>query len=360
MRTTLSCITHFSLCIFAVFLLTACDSEPPVAEKETEPQVRPAKLLTVGQATSKEFLNYPAVIQYQQSSVLSFEVGGMVAELPVTEAQQVKKGDILAKLDQRDLLAKLESARAQFDNAETTYQRAERLMKEDAISRKELEERKSQRDVSKSQLDTAEKALGDTVLVAPYSGAIAKVWIEKRQLVQPGEPAITTHGGEGLEAKIDVPSSIIAKARKQTGPRETYLVLDAAPDRRIPARYREISMEADVASQTYEATFVFEAPEDLVIFSGMNAIVWIEDPSTSTTDMSKIRIPLTAIATDGDQQYVWVVDSSSMSVSKRAIVLDPGVGTSLSVISGLEVGETIVAAGVSALSEGMKVSPWSK
>ncbi|MEE9355633.1 MAG: efflux RND transporter periplasmic adaptor subunit, partial [Methylococcaceae bacterium] len=191
-----------ALAIFMTFLLVSCDSGTPLPEKKTETLARPAKLIEVGQANSNDFLNYPAVIQSRQLSILSFEVGGMLKELMVIEAQQVNKGDVLAKLDQRDLLAKLTSARAQFKNANIEYQRALRLIKQDAISSSKLEERKSKRDVNKSHLETAKKALQDSVLIAPFSGAISKVSIKKRQIIQPGESAITILGKQGLEAKI--------------------------------------------------------------------------------------------------------------------------------------------------------------
>ncbi|MEE9412170.1 MAG: biotin/lipoyl-binding protein, partial [Methylococcales bacterium] len=139
MRTKSSCINIYSLTglcltLVSIFLLAACDSETSSTEKNKEALVRPAKLIEIGQTVSGEFLNYPAVIQSQQLSVLSFEVGGMLNELMVIEAQKGKKGDVLAKLDQRDLLAKLTSARAQFKNANIEYQRALRLIKQDAIS----------------------------------------------------------------------------------------------------------------------------------------------------------------------------------------------------------------------------------
>ena len=96
-----------ALAVFMTFVLVACDSGSPPPEKKTETLVRPAKLIEVGQASNNDFLNYPAVIQSRQLSVLSFEVGGMLKELMVIEAQKVNKRDVLAKLDQRNLLAKL-------------------------------------------------------------------------------------------------------------------------------------------------------------------------------------------------------------------------------------------------------------
>jgi len=349
------------LTLTSVFLLAACDSGTTVTKQAKKSPVRPAKLIEISQKDNDQFLNYPAVIQSQQLTVLTFEVGGMLSELLVIEAQKVQKGEPLAKLDQRDLKAKLKSARAQYENADAEYQRALKLIKEDAISRSTVEQRKSKRDVSKSQLDTAQKALQDTVLLAPYSGAIAKVSVEKQQIVQPGEPAITLLGKEGLEAKINLPSSIIARTSKQSEPaNDSYLVLDSAPDLRIPATFKEASLEADTASQTYEVTFSFENPKGINVLPGMNAVLWFKDPSKSNSSLSKLSIPLTAIGIDGDQKYVWLVDSNAMTVSKRQIVTEDGVGTSIAVSSGLKPGDIIVSAGISSLSEGMKVSRWSK
>jgi len=355
-----STIHSFSI-ILAFLFLVACDSESPLPENKTATLIRPAKLIEIGQTISDNLLNYPAVIKSQQLSTLSFEVAGVVKELLVVEAQRVKQGDVLARLDQRDLQAKLKSARAQFDNTDAEYQRAVRLIKEDAISRSELEQRKSKRDVNRAQFETAEKAFQDSVLVAPYAGNIARVSIRKHQAIQAGEPAIEILGTGGLEAAINLPASIMAKAKEQKGPKtDSYLILSAAPERRIPILFKEATLDADVASQTYEVTFSFTAPEDLNILPGMNATIWFKDPGESVSKISKVSVPLTAIATDDDQKYVWVVDRETMIVSRRNITVEDGVGANLNVSSGLESGETIVAAGISFLSERMKVRPWSK
>ncbi|MBW1827646.1 MAG: hypothetical protein JRI78_11865 [Deltaproteobacteria bacterium] len=87
--------------IFAIFWLTACDSESPSPANKTEALIRPAKLIQVGQTNSDDFLNYPAVIKSQQLSVLSFEVGGMLKELMVVEAQKVKKPAVSEFMSQK-------------------------------------------------------------------------------------------------------------------------------------------------------------------------------------------------------------------------------------------------------------------
>ncbi len=343
------------------FFLSACDSESTQENSVEEKPAKPAKLLTVGQLAQDDYLNFPAVIQSTQSSALAFQVGGVLQAVLVVEAQAIEKGQVLARLDQRDYLAKLQSAEAQFKNAETEYQRAERLIKEQAISRSILEQRKSQYDVSKAQLDTAQKALEDTVLIAPFSGNVSTVSIEDLENVQAGEAVITVLGNGGLEAKAALPSNIVARAQKDNEQSNSaYVILDADKELRIPAKFKSVVLEADSASQTFEVVFAFEAPDNLNVLPGMNATLWFKNPDRSQSGIKAISVPLAAISTDGDEKFVWVVDSSSMIVSKRKVVIQPGVGSHLNILSGLQAEETIVAAGVSQLSEGMKVRPWSK
>jgi len=353
-------LTRISWLFGLILVLSSCGEESTSNVKKPEDEIRPVRLIEVGGNNNNKFLNYPAVIKSQQLTTLSFEVAGVVNEVLVTEAQKVNQGDILAKLDKRDLNAKLSSARAEYDIANSDYQRAVRLLKGDAISRSELEKRKSKRDVNQAKLETAEKALGDSVLIAPYAGNIASLMIQKQQAIQAGEDAISILGLGNLEATINLPSRIIAMARKRKDPQEySYITLDVAPDRQIPARYKETTLEADAASQTYAVTFAFDAPEGINILPGMNATVWFIDPSQSGVGSDGLSIPLSAISIDGEQKYVWAVNTESMTVSKKNITIEDGVGEYLNISSGLEAGETIVATGTSSLSEGMKVRPWT-
>jgi len=342
----------------AILMLSGC-SDKASDERKKVAKVRPAKILTLKLTKSEQFLSYPAVINSNQLSVLAFEVPGLITELPVVEAQIVKKGDLLAKLDQTDLKTKLQSAKAKYNNSNSEYQRAVQLIKRKVISRSELEKRRSERDIDRASYSSAEKAVADSVLVAPFSGNIAKIAVKLRQVVQTGEAAITILGAGGLEATFNLPSSVIARsaadARTAT---DSYITVDSAPQLRIPAMFKEASLEADVSSQTHEVTFSFKAPEKLIILPGMNALVWFKDPSLAGEE-NKIMIPLTAIASDGKQKYVWVVEPDSMQVSRRNINLVAGVGETLTVSQGLDAGEMIVGAGVSYLSQGMKVRPWS-
>ena len=349
------------VCVFPVLValvfLSSCDKKQ--GEQGTDPSVRPVKLLTIAAADTIQSSRYPAMIDAAQSSELSFQVGGLLKALPVTESQQVNKGDLIAQLDQRDFKSQVDAAQAQFDNAEEEYQRAVRLAKEDAIARSVLEQRKTQRDVAKAQLDSANKALADTELRAPFSGVIAKTSAATLQTIQPGQLVAILMGSGSFEAKINLPARFIAQARTREE-KGAYVLLEAAPDRPIEATFKEATLVADATSQTYAVTFTFEPPEDLIILPGMNATVELKSSTKTEPGANRrVSVPLAAVLSDGTVQHVWVVNKDTMKVSKRPVTIEPGIGDILIVTEGLTPGETIAGAGAAYLAEGMQVRPWT-
>lgn len=346
-----------SISLVAITLLASCSEAAKDPTKKSS--VRPAKLFTVGNAINKQTNRYPAVISAAKSSDLTFQVGGLLQELAVNETQQVKQGDIIAKLEQRDFKNQRDSAKAQFDNAEAEYQRAVRLAKQDAIAKNVLEQRKSQRDVAKAQLDTANKALSDTILRAPFSGVITNIPVKRLQNIQPGELIATLIISGSLEATVNLPASVIAKAKTRTN-QSAFVILDVAPQNRIPAKYKEAVLEADAISQTYAVTYTFTPLEELIILPGMNATVELTSSSKKTLQSGNVSVPLAAVMSEGTQQYLWVVNSNDMTVTKRNITIQEGIGETVIVTQGLTAGETIVGAGAAYLAEGMKVRPWTE
>ena len=337
--------------------LAAC---APEAEAPAEPLVRPAKLITVEAATNRRTLEFPAVIRSSRSTQLAFEVGGRITELNVIESSQVEQGQVLARIDERDFVNKVSQARSEYQNAESEFQRARRLAEQDAVSKSVLDARRAQRDIARAALDTAEKALSDTTLTAPYSGAISVVNVKEFQNVQPLEP-IATLQSDGVEALINVPATIVA-FMPQLSPVSTKVILDAAPENDLPATLKEASGEANPSTQTYEVSFGFTPPEELLILPGMTAtlVSELELSDLAQREIGGMSVPLSAILAEGEERFVWVTNPDDMTVSKRAVAVGNSLGDSVVITSGLRAGETIVAAGGSFLHEGMKVRPWER
>lgn len=341
----------------ALLVIAGCGGE--MEEEVREPVVRPVKLLALSAASELETMSYPAIVSAGRFGELSFQVSGLIEEVAVVDAQEVEAGDLIARLDQRDFISNVTSARSQFRSSEDDYQRYLRLAQQDAVARSALQQRESQRDVARAQLDSAEKALEDTVLRAPFNGVIAKVPVRERENIVSGQLVAALIDTEILEVTIDLPARVVTESL-EVEDRGSVVMLEAAPGLRISADFKEANLLADTTSQTYGVTYTFTPPSNLVILPGMNATVELSRARTSDAVAgTRKSVPISAISSDGTSTYVWVVDQEAMTVSKREVTVANGVGEFVIVTEGLAPGDTIATAGASFLTEGMQIRPWN-
>ncbi|MBT4739237.1 MAG: efflux RND transporter periplasmic adaptor subunit, partial [Rhodospirillaceae bacterium] len=256
------------IALVATVLIVGC-SDNGESETSAAPKIRPAKLVTVEASSNQRDLSFPAIIQAAQTAELTFQTSGEIREINVLEGDPVTAGTVVAKLDQRDALNRLAQVQAEFDNAKTEFERAERLAIEDAIARSELETRKTRLDVTQADLSNSQKEPGDTVLTVPFDGFISKVTGRQFQNVQANE-AIAILQSADFEVLINVPGTIVARS-PQFEAVSARVILDAAPDAEIIATMKEASGEADPSTQTYAISFSFIPPEDILVLPGMTA-----------------------------------------------------------------------------------------
>ncbi|MRX26872.1 efflux RND transporter periplasmic adaptor subunit [Kangiella sp. HZ709] len=323
-----------------------------------EEMIRPIKFHTVVKSDSSVEREYPATIKAAESSDLAFEVGGKLIALSVKESEEVSKGDVLARLDTRNAKNQMNALKSQYNNAQTEYERALKLLKEDAIAKTVVDQRKTQLDVLKNQLDTANKSLSDSVLKAPFDGVIATTFVENLENIQPQQKILTLIGKNRLEAEINVPASVVTQIPKREA-ESSYIIFDSEPNRRIDTEFVKANLVADSATQTYQVTFGFKNPTDILILPGMNATLVIDTTLKSqVTSGSFVSVPLTAIQSIEGINYVWVIDPLQLTVEKKEVTVEQSVGSSVKVSKGLQEGQIIAATGLSHLSKGMKVKEW--
>ena len=342
---------------FSALLLASCGGQETA--EDTTPKVRPAKLVVVNAATNSRSVDFPAVIEAENSAELTFQVGGNITDLNVLEGDEVTAGQILARVEQRDYQNALAQAQAQYDNAEAEYQRAVRLAEQDAISRSVLESRETNRDIARAALDTAKKTSSDTVLRAPFSGYVSQVYVEKFQNIQAGSP-IATIQSRDVVAVVNVPADLVART-PQFEPVNTRVVLDAARNTDLAATFKEAAGQADAATQTYKVSFSFTSPDNLVVLPGMTGTVSSDFEFFDDIDFvpSGIAVPLSAVVAEGEEKFVWLVDPETNAIARAPI--ETGMGMSeneVIVTKGLENGNLIVAAGGAYMHEGMIVRAW--
>ncbi|MEM7220973.1 MAG: efflux RND transporter periplasmic adaptor subunit [Pseudomonadota bacterium] len=341
--------------VFVVSVLAACGQPEQV---EREPVIQPVKLHTVESFSDQFNVDFPAVMQAAQTSQLAFQVNGVLNELPVSEGQRIEQGAVIAKLDQRSFQNTFISARAAYDNAESEYQRARRLLEQDAIARSVVEQRLAARDSSRADLDTARKALEDTVLRAPYSGQVGNLRVENFQNVTAQQAILTFQSTGDVEAVVNVPARLVAFL-PQLEPVEPIVTLDVAPELELAAAFKEATSQADPTTQTYRAFFTFSSPQNLQILPGMTGTVSTRFLINSAQFAGSVAVPVASVQAEGPARYVWLVDPANSQATRRDITIaDQQVSDSVTVTGGLAPGDVIAAAGASHLFEGMPVREW--
>ncbi len=344
----------WSVLLPAVFGL-ACGDEPAAPE----PVARPVKIVEFAASGASSNLEFPGEVSPATNAEVAFEVAGKLIDFPVTESQQVKRGDVLAKLDPRDYQSNLNAAKASASASRAEYVRMQALFDQDVASQQELDRALARFEVSKAQIEKARKAVDDTTLRAPFDGTIARKIANDFDNVKAKQPIVLLQTGGDLEIIVNVPEKDFATMRpgltiEQRSKRlDAEVVLSTIPDRAFPAVLKEFATAADPTTRTFAVTFSFAPPSDVNVMPGMTARLIVRGLAVSSANAS---IPVQAAVKGGEgKPYVWVVERSSMKVRKTTVTLGALTATEVEIKAGLKGGDLVVTSGVHQLREGMEV-----
>lgn len=336
--------------------MLTCWALPGCGVEDTPPEpVRPVLSVVVADAAGLDGRRFPGQAKATQELNLAFEVPGRLIERPVEVGDRVELGQVLAELDPRDFAAALKSAEAELKRDQVNFKRAEGMLAEDVISRAEYDRLEARRDIAEASVELAAKALGDSVLRAPFSGTVAATYVENYENVRAKQEIMRLLDTSKIEMVIQIPESMISNTPYV---RDIQVRFDPFPETVLPASIKEVSNEASRTTRTYPVTLIMEPPEGVEILPGMAGEVWGRVELPEDLPESGIEVPTAAVfaddASDSEQSYVWVVDEETRSVSRRPvkIVRFSALGV---LVQGVEPGERIVTAGVNSLREGQTV-----
>lgn len=345
------------LIIALAFSISGCGKKKEeVVKKEV---VRPVKIMAVSMAGAEEMTReFPGRVRASQRVDLAFQVAGPLITLPIEEGQQVKKGQVLARIRPRDFETEIAKGKAKALEAEQQYLRYKDLYAKNQVSKADFDKYKSQSDISKARLKEAEDTLDDTFLRAPFAGVVARRYVDNFQDVQAKEPIVSLQDISRVEVLVNVPENMISQVEKGKG-RETALAhatFAMAPGQQFPLSLKEYATEADPQTQTYQVTLLMEQPTGINILPGMTATV-VGSRSTEESNQGDITVPAIAVFSDYDgDSSVWVFQTDTQTVHQRKVKTGELSGSdSIKIVAGLELGEQIAVTGVNSLREGMKV-----
>lgn len=349
---------HTVAALLAAVLTTACTSQAGV-----QPPPRVARVAHPAVVADAAVAVYPGEVRARYESTLGFRVPGKISARKVDAGSHVRKGDLLAELDPRDLQLTVASARAALVSAEANlklaaseHERYTALYEKRFVSQFErdakanaLEAARAVAAEARALLDTARNHAGYANLRADADGVITAVAAEIGQVVGAGQPVFTLAHDGASEVEIHVPENQVA----QHAPGRAAMVeLWAESGRRAPASIREVAPSADATTRTYRVRVAF-ADDSLAPRLGQTARVYFGDDNGSQL----WRLPLSALHEKDGKPALWQLDPATRQVhlvdvgvlryEEDGVLLDRGIDTQA----------WIVTAGVHRLRDGETIAP---
>lgn len=324
--------------------------------------LRPALVIQVQPNVDADRNVYSGEVRARHEVDLAFRIGGKLITRQVEIGGVVKAGEILARLDPADSALNAESAKAQAAAGETEYRYAKAelaryatLLEKKFISQAVYDAKlnafnaaKARYEQASSQAVVAGNQAGYATLRADRAGVITAVNADPGQVVAAGQPMFRLAQPEEKEVVVAVPENRLAELRASP---EVAIRLWAEPTKIYRGKVREISPNADAATRTFivKASVFGAGPE---VRLGMTASVLFNGAAAPS-----VLLPLAAVTQKDGQASVWVVEGADNKVAPRPVKLGSYREDGVTVVSGLSVGERIVAAGVHKLLPGQAVRP---
>ena len=205
------------MAILAATLIAGCSKPEPVAHEE---KPRPVRSMVVKASDGSERWTLAGDIRPRIEVRYGFRVGGRLIERKVETGDQIKAGQVLARLDPTDLQPMLDAQRAQQEAARTELAlaradltRAERLRAGNFVSdanvdrsRAAVDAAKARLEAATAQVDQARNSLGFQVLRADTPGVVTAVDAEAGQVVAVGQSVVRIARAGEIEVAVAVPS----------------------------------------------------------------------------------------------------------------------------------------------------------
>lgn len=355
--------TYFTPCFVGVFLL-ALMATLGCAPQDEQPQpiTRPVKVARIVDQTER-VMSFAGDVRARYETILSFRVSGKLLVRHVDVGDRIRKGQVLARLDQndsrlavQDLHAQLASAVANRDFLRDDVARYRELLAQKVVSPPEFDRHQTAYTTARERAAALEAQLGHAInqlayaeLSADRDGVVTALEVERGQVVSAGQAVVKLAQLDEKEIHFDVPEHRLAELTRRQA---VNITLWADHDRRLKGHIREIASAADPASRTYRVkATLLEHPEAAQF--GMTATVWV--PSNMP---SRMTIPLSAVFTPQNQPrqpHVWLVDEQTGTVSSVPVQIGEPLDREHIAVTGVASGQLLVTAGVQRLAEGQAV-----
>ncbi|MGD9900403.1 MAG: efflux RND transporter periplasmic adaptor subunit [Calditrichaceae bacterium] len=320
------------LAVLVIILLYGRIAQSPFSETV---EVRLTKASMQSPAQSEGVLTASGYVVAQRKAAVASKGTGRLVFLGVVEGDKVTKNQIIARLEDNDIRAQLNQAKAtlkleqaELNNAYAIYMRRKSLYESEAASKEtyDVAEAEYQRvlariDLAKAQLEAAEVAMENTLIRAPFDGTVLTKDADVGEIVAPLAAGVNSRAAvvtiadmSSLQVEADVSESNIEKI---TAGMDGEITLDAYPNKRYAGFVAKIVPTADRAKATVMVKVGFKNYDTRVLPEMSAKVLFFKSDiiQTEKTDQPVLVVPNTAVALrDGKQVVFTVKDEKAVEI----------------------------------------------
>ena len=345
-----------------VLVFTGCNKP---AEPVTPP--RPTLVMEVGGATVNSSMVLVGEVRPRYEANQGFRISGKIMERKVDVGAQVKKGQLIARLDAADTNLNAAAAMADVRAAEASHalavaelERQRQLFTRKFISASALDIREAELKTSaarlaqvKARANVSGNQTQYTNLSADRDGVVTMIHAEPGQVVQAGETVVQIANLKETEVLVAVPESRMTEVKVGT---QVAIKMWASPDKVYAGRVREIAPAAETATRAFNVRVSVTDADDKVKLGMTAGVKFMQQQAQQS---AQLLIPLAALTEINGKKMVWVIDAENKA-QPREVTAGEFTEDGVLITSGLQAGEKIAIAGVHTLVKGQAVKPVAK
>jgi RND family efflux transporter MFP subunit len=348
-------------------------------------EVTPAVAARIYPAQAYAVLNASGYVVAQRKAAVSSKSTGRLAFLGVEEGSRLKKGEILATLENEDLVASrdqaaaqikesqagLAQAQAELTDARLQFDRYKTLVARDLVARQDYDTAVARLDkakagvaaaqarikTSQASLANAQAAVEYSFIRSPFDGVVLTKYAEVGEVVAPFGAAsnaraavVTMADLHSLMVEADVAESNLDKVRPE---QPCEITLDAIPDKRFPGQVHMIVPTADRSKATVLTKVKFLEFDDRILPEMSAKVAFLAKPLKAEERRARLAIPGAALVTRDNRAFAFLLEGHRVKLV--SLTLGPQMGDLVEITKGLKEGDKVALKPPPALTDGSRV-----
>ncbi len=341
----MKCTASYQLAIAVAMTLCSCGGHSNHSNQQDHADLPVAEVAVkaINPARQLSFEQISGTVESEQVAVLESKVSGTVSEVKVRPGQQVQAGTPVITLTAHEVGARRNQAAAQFERAESEFEKFQTLLDSQAVSRLDFERVKGEYERSRAALEEAETLLSYTTLYAPFDGIVARRMVDPGSQATPGKALLTIEDSTRLQFASQVPEALVQGIKVG----DTLQVTIDSTGNQTDGEIIEVAPSADPASRTFLVKLrLLDSPG---LRSGLFGRV-----SIPAAEVQLLTVPQVALVQRGQMEILFIAEHDKAKL--RLVRSGRRWPDRVEIVSGLEAGERVVIAGGERLRDGQPLN----